>query len=434
MDGRTTTGDTRTGGPGAHGVGRSAVGGPTDSGPGTTTGDTRTDGRTGGPGPAGGGTTDGVRPRTTYDGPGTRSGPDTRTGPETPTGPGPWPRPDAEQDVRAAPRALTAPATVPGARVLGVGAYRPARVVGNAEVAGPIGSSDEWIRRRSGIATRRFAAADDTVVSMAVAASVKALAQAGVAPDEVDTVLLASMSHREQSPPAAPRVAHRLGAVGAGAMDLGAACAGFCHALATADSLIRSGNSRYVVVVGSERMTDIVDPGDRGTAFLFGDGAGAVVVGPAAEPGIGPVVWGSEGDRHRAIAHQAPWPAPGDGPAGPATLRMDGPAVFRWAVATVPRTAAAALAAAGLTTADLAAFVPHQANLRIVDGAATALGLPPHVVVARDVVHAGNTSAASIPLAVDGLLARGAVPRGGLALLVGFGAGLNHAAQVVALP
>ncbi|MFJ9567297.1 beta-ketoacyl-ACP synthase 3 [Streptomyces fuscichromogenes] len=333
-------------------------------------------------------------------------------------------------------RALNAPATVPGSRVLGVGAYRPARVVTNAEVAGPIDSSDEWIRRRSGIATRRFAAPDDTVVGMAAAASVKALAQAGVAPDAVDTVLLASMSQLEQSPPAAPRVAHRMGARSAGAMDVGAACAGFCHALATADSLIRSGNSRYVVVVGSERMTDIVDPADRGTAFLFGDGAGAMVVGPAEEPGIGPVAWGSEGDRHEAIAHSAPWPAPGTraGATGSPALRMNGPAVFRWAVATVPRTARAALAAAGLTVADLAAFVPHQANLRIVDGTATALRLPDHVVVARDVVHAGNTSAASVPLAVEELLARGAVPRGGLALLVGFGAGLSHAAQVVALP
>ncbi|WEH43181.1 beta-ketoacyl-ACP synthase III [Streptomyces sp. AM 2-1-1] len=330
---------------------------------------------------------------------------------------------------------LRAAAPVAGSRILGVGAYRPARVVENDEVAGPIDSSDEWIRRRSGIVSRRFAAPDETVVAMAAAASLKALAQAGVAPSSVDTVLLASMSHREQSPPAAPRIAHLIGARSAGAMDLGAACAGFCHALATADALIRSGSSRNVVVVGSERMSDIVDPTDRGTAFLFGDGAGAVVVGPAAEPGIGPVVWGSEGDRHEAIAHSAPWPAVGAAAGtAPPTLRMDGPAVFRWAVATVPGAARAALDAAGLAPGDLAAFVPHQANLRIIEGAAAALRLPPHVVVARDIVRAGNTSAASIPLALEELLARGAVPRGGLALLVGFGAGLAHAAQVVALP
>ncbi|MBK3564236.1 beta-ketoacyl-ACP synthase III [Streptomyces sp. MBT62] len=337
-------------------------------------------------------------------------------------------------EVPEAVRGLSAPAAVPGSRILGVGAYRPARVVPNSEVAEAIDSGDEWIRRRSGIAGRRYAAPDDTVVSMAVAASVKALAQAGIAPGTVDTVLLASMSYREQSPPAAPRVAHGMGAVAAGAMDVGAACAGFCHALATADSLVRSGNSRYVVVVGSERMTDIVDPYDRGTAFLFGDGAGAMVVGPADDPGIGPVVWGSEGDRHEAIAHSAPWPAQGAAAEVTPTLRMDGPAVFRWAVATVPRAARAALTAAGLTVADLAAFVPHQANLRIIDAAADALRLPPHVVVARDVVHTANTSAASVPLAVEELLARGAVPQGGRALLVGFGAGLSHAAQVVVLP
>ncbi|MER7188154.1 beta-ketoacyl-ACP synthase 3 [Streptomyces hyaluromycini] len=329
---------------------------------------------------------------------------------------------------------MRGPVAVPGSRILGVGAHRPARVVSNAEVAAAIDSSDEWIRRRSGIATRRFAAPDESVVEMATAASLKALAQAGVAPDAVDTVLLASMSQLEQSPPAAPRVAHRIGARAAGALDVGAACAGFVHALATADSLIRSGNSRHVVVVGSERMSDIVDPTDRGTAFLFGDGAGAVVVGPSAEPGMGPVVWGSAGDRHEAIAHSRPWPAPGAPVATAPTLRMDGPTVFRWAVATVPAAARAALGAAGVAAADLAAFVPHQANLRIVEAAATALRLPPHVVVARDIVRTANTSAASIPLAMEELLARGAVPRRGLALLVGFGAGLGHAAQVVALP
>lgn len=225
---------------------------------------------------------------------------------------------------------------VPGSRILGIGAHRPARVVPNAEVAVAIGSSDEWIRRRSGIVTRHFAAPDESVVEMATVASLKALAQAGVAPGAVDTVLLASMSQLDQSPPAAPRVAHRIGARAAGALDVGAACAGFVHALATADSLIRSGNSRHVVVAGSERMSDIVDPTDRGTAFLFGDGAGAVVVGPAAEPGMGPVVWGSAGDRHEAIAHSRPWPAPGAPVAVAPTLRMDGPAVFRWACGCHP--------------------------------------------------------------------------------------------------
>ncbi|BAJ32310.1 putative 3-oxoacyl-[acyl-carrier-protein] synthase III [Kitasatospora setae KM-6054] len=334
-----------------------------------------------------------------------------------------------------APGVLRAAAPVAGARILGVGGYRPTRVVGNEEVAGPIDSSDEWIRRRSGIAARRFAGPDESLVTMAAAAAVKALAHAGVAPENVDTLLLATMSHLEQSPPAAPRVAHLVGATHAGAVDLGAACAGFCHALALADGLVRSGHSRYVVVVGAERMSDLIDPADRGTAFLFGDGAGAVVVGPAARPGIGPVVWGADGSRPGAIAHAHGWRdlRSADPPPWP-TLRMEGPAVFRWAVETVPRVGREALAAAGVAPEDLAAFVPHQANLRIVDAAADALKLPASVAVARDVVDTGNTSAASVPLALERLLSEGAAGPGGLALLVGFGAGLSFAGQVVELP
>ena len=334
---------------------------------------------------------------------------------------------------------LAATAPVAGSRILGVGAYRPSRVVLNDEVAALIGSSDEWIRRRSGIAARRYAGPDETLVGMATAASVKALAQAGVTADAVDLVLLATMSHLEQSPAAAPTVAHRIGAVSAGAVDVSAACAGFCHALALADAQIRSGNSRHVVVVGVERMTDIVDPTDRGTAFLFGDGAGAVVVGPSGSPGIGPVVWGADGERRGVIAHSGSWlelrePVPQHGGRAWPTLRMDGPAVFRWAVGAVPAVGRRALAASGLAPDDLAAFIPHQANLRIIEAAATALGLPPRVAVARDIVDSGNTSAASIPLAMERLLSQGTVASGGLALLVGFGAGLVHAAQVVALP
>ena len=322
----------------------------------------------------------------------------------------------------------------PGSRILGLGTYRPTRIVGNEEIAARIGSSDDWIRRRTGILDRRQAGPDETVISMAVTAAVKALAQAGVRPAAVDAVLLATMSHLEQSPPAAPRVAHLAGAYDAAALDLGAACAGFCHAVAVADSLVRSGTARHVVVAGSERMTDLVDPADRSTAFLFGDGAGAVVVGPSDEPGIGPVVWASDGGQHGVIAHEAAWPTPGGQMLRAAAMRMDGPVVFRWAIASVPRLAERALRAARVTPADLAAYIPHQANLRIVEATATALKLPRHVAVARDVVHAGNTSAASIPLAMEELLTRDIATRGGLALLTGFGAGLNQAAQVVVLP
>jgi 3-oxoacyl-[acyl-carrier-protein] synthase III len=331
----------------------------------------------------------------------------------------------------AAVRATTA---VVGSRILGVGAYRPSRTVKNAELTGLIDSSDEWIRRRSGIVSRGFGTPDETVVSMAVAASLKAAAQAGVAAERVDMVLLASMSYLEQAPAAAPQVAYLMGARGAGAVDVGAACAGFCYALAVADSLVRSGACRCVVVVGSEKMSDIVDPCDRGTAFLFGDGAGAVVVGPAAVPGIGPVIWGSDGEHKDAIMHSASWLELRDKETPWPTLRMNGPSVYRWAVRTVPEIGRQALMAADIGMSELAAFIPHQANLRIIDAAATALGLPPNVAMARDVVDTGNTSAASIPLAMERMLAQGAVDSGGPALLAGFGAGLSHAAMVATLP
>ncbi|MFJ3043755.1 beta-ketoacyl-ACP synthase III [Streptomyces tendae] len=320
-----------------------------------------------------------------------------------------------------------------GSRILGVGAYRPVRVVGNDEICTRIESSDEWIRRRSGIVTRRFAGPGETVISMAAEAARKAMAQSGTDPAEVDAVLLATMSFLEQAPAAAPRVAHLLGARTAGALDVSAACSGFCYALGLADSLVRSGDARHVVVVGSERMSDIIDPEDRSTAFLFGDGAGAVVVGPSEEPGISPVVWGSDGGQHHMIAHDHSWlDTRGDGLRP--YLRMAGPEVFRWATRVVPETSRQALAAAGLRATDLTAFIPHQANARIIDAAAKSLNLAPHTVIARDVVSAGNTSAASIPLAMENLLAQGALPSGAPALLVGFGAGLTHAAQIVTLP
>ncbi|MFF2012644.1 beta-ketoacyl-ACP synthase III [Streptomyces sp. NPDC058195] len=329
---------------------------------------------------------------------------------------------------------LRLPERPPGARILATGVYRPARVVGNDEICARIDSSDEWIRRRSGIASRRFAGPDETVVTMAAEAARKAVAQAGIQPADVGMVLVATMSFLQQAPAAAPRVAALLGARGAGSLDISAACSGFSYALGLADALVRSGDARNVVVVGSEKMSDIVDPTDRGAAFLFGDGAGAVVVGPSRTPGIGPAVWGSDGEQHHMIAHDHSWLDVRDGQAPWPYLRMAGPEVFRWATRTVPEISRQALAEAGVEAGDLAAFVPHQANARIIDAAARSLDLAPHTVVAKDVVTAGNTSAASIPLALDHLLSSGAVARGGLALLVGFGAGLTHAAQVVVLP
>lgn len=318
-------------------------------------------------------------------------------------------------------------------RILGVGAHRPGRVVDNEEACAHIDSGDDWVRRRSGIERRRFAGPGEDVVSMGVAAGRAALEHAELAPSRIDVVVLATMSHLEQSPAGAPQIAEHL--VGkAAAFDINAACAGFCVALATADSLVRSGAADHVLVVGSDKMTDVIDPCDRSTAFLFGDAAGAVVVGPGGG-GIGPVAWSSDGAGRDLIAHSSSWAALRDDPGAQwPTMRMAGREVYRWATEEVPITSRTALKLAGVTVDDLAAFVPHQANLRMIDAIAKRLELPGEVVVAEDVVDSGNTSAASIPLAMERLLHTGEAPSGGLALLVGFGAGLTQAAQVVALP
>ncbi|WP_405914463.1 beta-ketoacyl-ACP synthase 3 (plasmid) [Streptomyces sp. NBC_00963] len=321
-----------------------------------------------------------------------------------------------------------------GSRIMGIGAYRPKRIVGNAELVQSTGRSDTWIQRRTGIVERRRAEPDETVMDMAVEASHKALADAGVPPERVDMVLLSSMSNVRQSPAGAPEVAHRLG-VGSAALDLDAACAGFCYALGVADGLVRSGTAEHVLLIGSDKMSDIVDPGDASAAFLFADGAGAMVVGPDRRQGIGPTIWGSDGGQRRLIAHSATWTEYRDSPERPwPTMRMAGTEVFRWAVAKIPEVAGRALAAARVDAADLDAFVPHQANMRITDVLTDRLALPPHVAVARDIAQSGNTSAASVPLAIDRLRETGAVAPGGRALLVGFGAGLAWAAQVVRLP
>ncbi|MBD0741991.1 beta-ketoacyl-ACP synthase 3 [Streptomyces sp. CBMA152] len=316
-------------------------------------------------------------------------------------------------------------------RILGIGGYRPWRVVANTELCAAIDSTDEWIETRSGIRERRFAAPDETLHSMALAAAGKALAAAGVDPREIDLVVLASMSQLDQTPPLSVRVAQALGARAAAAIDLSAACAGFCHAIAIASDAVRAGSARNVLVIGAERMTDIVERTDRGSAFLFADGAGAMVVGSAAAPGIGPVVRRADGAYSEALRMTAPW---GDSAGARPWMRMDGRRIFRWAMDEVAPAAAEALRAADVSPADLGAFVPHQANLRIIDLMAERLGLGPRTAVAQDVVRMGNTSAASIPLALETLLAEGQAGSGDTALLVGFGAGLNYAAQVVVLP
>jgi 3-oxoacyl-[acyl-carrier-protein] synthase-3 len=333
------------------------------------------------------------------------------------------------------PHPITAPQGARHARILGVGGYRPRRVVPNSEIVDRISSSDEWVRARTGIRARRWAGEGESVVDMSTAAAGKALAAAGVAPEDVGFVMIATVTHPHQIPAAAPEVATRLGAVNAAAMDISAACAGFCYGLALANDMVRGGSARYVVVIGCERLSDFTDLDDRGTAFLFADGAGAAVVGPSDTPGIGPVVWGAEGDKRDLIHQTHSWLEVRDDRAVEfPTFHMAGQSVFRWAVWEMAPVAERALEAAGLTPADLDVFIPHQANMRIIDALLKKLDLPEGIPVARDIAEMGNTSAASIPLAMEHMLETGEAASGDNALLIAFGAGLVYAALVVTLP
>ena len=329
---------------------------------------------------------------------------------------------------------LNVPVGAAHARILGLGGYRPSRVVTNEEICERIDSSDQWIRERSGIESRRWAAPDESVTDMCLAAAGKAVAQAGITPAQVGAVIVATVTHPLQTPSAAAAVAHRLGTENAAAFDVSAACAGFCYGVSMANDMVRGGSAEYVLVIGCEKLSDFTDSYDRSTAFIFGDGAGAVVIGPSDEPGIGPTVWGSDGSEYEAITQRASWIDVRDHNVEFPTLTMQGQKVFRWAVWQMAPVAEKALAAAGITSNQLDAFIPHQANLRIVDAMVKTLKLPEHVPVARDIRETGNTSAASIPLAMERMLESGEVKSGGLALLIGFGAGLVYAAQVVRLP
>jgi 3-oxoacyl-[acyl-carrier-protein] synthase III len=322
------------------------------------------------------------------------------------------------------------------ARLLGIGGYRPARIVPNAEIVERIDSSDEWIRARSGIATRRWANAEETVVAMSVAAAGKALAHAGITPDQVGCVVVSTVTHLYQTPSAAAEIAYKLGTARAAAFDISAACAGFCYGVSLGADMVRGGTADHVLVIGVERLSDLTDQTDRSTAFIFADGAGAALVGPSDEPGIGPVVWGSDGQHLDLIRQREEWRDALFAPGGPQMphLTMEGNAVFRWASYEMAKVAREAIDAAGITPDDLDVFVPHQANMRITDAMARALKLPASVVTARDIVEQGNTSAASIPLAIERLLQTGQARSGDLALLIGFGAGLVYAAQVVRIP
>ncbi|KQQ10802.1 beta-ketoacyl-ACP synthase III [Rathayibacter sp. Leaf296] len=319
-------------------------------------------------------------------------------------------------------------------RILGIGAARGDRVVPNDDLIEPINSSDEWIRQRTGIIERRRASTDVQAVDLATTASLEAIEKAGIRPDQIGVVLVSTISNTVQTPSLAALLADRIGANPAPAYDISAACAGYTYGIAQADSFIRSGLAEYVLVVGAEKLSDLVSPTDRSISFLLGDGAGAAVVGPSDSAGISKTVWGSDGSRWDTVGMDNPMLAYREGRAEWPTLRQDGPSVFRWAVWDMAKVAKQALAEAGVEPSDLAAFIPHQANMRIIDEFAKQLKLPDTVMIARDIETTGNTSAASIPLATHRLLEEHPELSGGLALQIGFGAGLVFGAQVVVLP
>lgn len=320
-------------------------------------------------------------------------------------------------------------------RILAIGAERGETVVTNDDIAGPIDSSDEWIRQRTGIVTRRRAGADKDVLDLAEAAANTTLHAAGLVGADIDAVIISTITHMHMTPSAAAVLAERIGATPAAAYDVSAACAGYAYGIGQADALVRAGLARHVLVIGAEKLSEIIDPTDRSISFLLGDGAGAAIVGPSDTPGIGPTVWGSDGAKATAIRQTHSWTELREDPSlGWPTLRQDGPTVFKWAGFQMAPIAEKAMAEAGVTAEDIQVFIPHQANMRIIDQMKKQLGLPDTVVIARDIAETGNTSAASIPLAAERLLTEGQAKSGDLALQIGFGAGLVYAAQVVVLP
>ncbi|WP_242636541.1 3-oxoacyl-[acyl-carrier-protein] synthase III C-terminal domain-containing protein [Myceligenerans salitolerans] len=338
---------------------------------------------------------------------------------------------------------LTLPAGPAGSRIIGLGHHQPARVMTNDDVAELVETNDEWIRSRTGIVTRHVADDDVGVADMATAAARHALADAGVTHEDVDLVVVATATAMDRSPNTAGRVAYALrtgfppGAstpegeeapdlrdvVGPGVIDVNTACSGFAYALGLADQAIRAGSARTAVVVGAEKLTAVTDWTDRSTCILTADGAGAAVLRAADEPGVGPVVWGSEPEITPAVLIEAPQDK----------FAQDGRAVFKWAIMRAADRARRVVDAAGLRLDEIEVLVAHQANLRIIEPLAKSLGVEDRVVV-TDITESGNTSAASIPLGLSKWWHAGRIPQGVPALLFGFGGGFTWAGEVVMTP
>ena len=310
-----------------------------------------------------------------------------------------------------------------GSKVVALGHYQPERVLTNAELATMVETNDEWIQSRVGIRERRIAAPDEQVDEMAWRAAEKAIANAGLDPAEIDMVVVATCTAIDRSPNIAARVAARLGLGSPAALDVNTACSGFSHALATADHAIRAGAASKALVIGVEKLSDFTDWTDRTTCVLIGDGAGAAVVVATEEPEIGPVVWGSVPEMSEAVRIEGR-----DG-----KFAQEGQSVFRWTTTQLPVIARQVCEKSGVTPEELGGVVLHQANLRIIEPLAKRLGAV-NAVVARDVIESGNTSAASIPIALSKLVEKREVQAGAPVLLFGFGGGLSYAGQIIRCP
>ena len=318
-------------------------------------------------------------------------------------------------------------------RILGTGSYLPPKRLSNADLAADLAqqgveTSDEWIVERTGIRARHFAAPEVACSDLAVEAARRAIEAAGIGTDDLDLIIVATSTPDMVFPSTATMVQHKLGTAGCPAFDVQAVCSGFIYALTVADSMIRAGSAKKALVIGSEVFSRILDFKDRTTCVLFGDGAGAVVIGASDEPGILATDIHADG-KHRDILC-VPGHVSGGSVLGDPVLKMDGQAVFKLAVGVLEETARASLAKAGLQDSDIDWLIPHQANIRIMQSTARKLKMPAEKVVVTVDQH-GNTSAASIPLALDVAVRDGRIQRGQHLMLEGVGGGFTWGSVLV---
>ncbi|MFJ6211251.1 beta-ketoacyl-ACP synthase III [Lysinibacillus sp. NPDC092081] len=306
------------------------------------------------------------------------------------------------------------------AGIIGIGKYVPEKVVTNFDLEKIMDTSDEWIRTRTGIEERHFAADDQETSDLAVAAAKEAIAKAGITPEEIGLILVATVTQDQNFPSVACMVQEQIGAVNAAAMDQAAACAGFIYSLVTAKQFVESNAYKYVLVVGVEKLSKVLDWEDRNTAVLFGDGASAAVVGPVSEGrGILSFELGADGTggKNLYLTQQD-------------TIAMNGREVFKFAVRQMGESAVNVLEKAGLTKEDVDFLVPHQANIRIMESARERLELPPEKM-SKTIHKYGNTSAASIGISLVDELEAGKIKDDDLLVLVGFGGGLTWGAVTI---